>query len=128
VGLWVTKRFWQQLGASSFSGAPLFWGGFRLFLYGFRCGFWFRGDDGRGLLGISIYVLGLDSVGNLSGLGNDAGMGFGERGMVLRCFVCGHSSASFLPLHAMPSLFWHSAAQAKLPTGDSEEPRNFPRL
>ena len=47
VGLWVTKLFWK-LGGVSFNGAPLLWGGIRLFLYdGFRW-FWFRGDDGRG--------------------------------------------------------------------------------
>jgi hypothetical protein len=48
VGLWVSERFRQQLGGVSFSGAPLLWGGVRLFLYDFRgCGFWFWGDDDR---------------------------------------------------------------------------------
>jgi hypothetical protein len=36
VGLWVTKRFWQQLGGVSFNGGPLLWSWVRLFLYGFR--------------------------------------------------------------------------------------------
>ena len=35
MALWVTEPFWKHCGAS-FSGAPLLWGGFRLFLYGFR--------------------------------------------------------------------------------------------
>jgi hypothetical protein len=48
VGLRVTKLFWK-FGGVSFNGAPLLWGGMWLFLYdGFRCGFWCRGDDGRG--------------------------------------------------------------------------------
>jgi hypothetical protein len=60
--VWVTERFRQQLAGVSFNGAPLLWGGVRLFLYDFRgCGFWFRSDDGRG---------GSDGNGGLVGLGH----------------------------------------------------------
>jgi hypothetical protein len=48
MGLGVTKRFWQKVFGGIFNGEPLLWSWVWLFLYGFRCGFWFRDDDWRG--------------------------------------------------------------------------------